>query len=102
MLMTVAPFSAWITPDLSPSPGMRIGFIALGLLFILLSALDGRREGLGRKSFGVIALIGGICVGYFGADFWGVLAGKFLPTRLPRCASSAASAALFFSASFSA
>lgn len=77
MMFESAP--AWIMPDLTATPSLRIGFLALCALFILLSILDGRREGLGRKSFGVIALIGGICVGYFGADFWGALAGKFLP-----------------------
>ncbi len=75
----ISPVSlAWQMPDLSANPNLRIGFLALCALFIILSIWDGRREGLGRKSFGVIALIGGVCVGYFAADFWGMLAGQFL------------------------
>ncbi|MDP0494624.1 MAG: CvpA family protein [Verrucomicrobiota bacterium JB024] len=81
--MVLPLFPAWMMPDLTASSGLRIGFLALCALFILLSALDGRREGLGRKSFGVIALIGGVLAGYFGADFWGALAGKFLPYPPP-------------------
>lgn len=65
-------------PDLTGSKELRALFVAISAGFILFSALDGWREGLGRKLFGIIALTGGVCVGYFGASFWGGFAGRFL------------------------
>ncbi|QYY35881.1 CvpA family protein [Ruficoccus sp. ZRK36] len=69
---------AWSMPDLSPSPALRTGFLVVVALALVFSVLDGYRDGLGRKVFGIIALLGGIAAGYYGASFWGELVGNFV------------------------